>query len=521
MAVVDALDPNIRVASLTPPPPAPAEPPPAPAEPPVAPASAAEEALAPSARLPGISPQTTQAIEDFAARARRQADRAEQGQAAMAPLIDAQIKRLGQPLPTPPGPVQQPQVPKREEVMSGVEQALMGLATFGAIIGGRGRTHATNAMAAMTGAIEGLSEGSKEKFDQNVKIYEMESKRAQEIYQEQRNQFLDTIQNRTLGENEMKMQLALMSQRYNDPAMQQSLANLKDTATLFEGRDRLLNELKEYDLGLRGTLYRMSAANMDPFELDVLAARYLLQDPKWNVGLPAYGGGREAVIRRAMQSQSGASPLSAEAQQQAEDLMRRGVTYQTSLAADRQLAQRVNMQELAQRDLLALIPQAVEASAAVNRPTGFVPVDQAILAWRNNTNDLPLQRFGMTNFMIDEILARAVKPNGVLDVALQQKIASDLHTAKSDAAYRTALGAAVDAMASELETGRAQLRHEPYTVPTVPGAYRPPPVTGGAGGTATGPAAVQAAHPDWDFSPSRKQFRDPAGKLYDENGKPL
>jgi len=43
---------------------------------------------------------------------------------------------------------------------------------------------------------------------------------------------------------------------------------------------------------------------------------------------------------------------------------------------------------------------------------------------------------------------------------------------------------------------------------------------GGAGADAA-PAAAFTPPAGWQFSPSRKQYRDPSGKLYDANGKPL
>jgi hypothetical protein len=359
------------------------------------------------------------------------------GQKAMAPLIDAQIKRLSQPLPTPPAPVQQPQVPQREEVMSGLEQTLMGLATFGAIIGGRGRTHTTNALAAMTGAIEGLSEGNEKKFDQNVKVFDMESKRAQAIYQEQRNQFLDTIQNRTLGAEEMKMQLALMSQRYNDPAMQQSLANLKDTATLFEGRDKIAAEFEEYRLGLRGTLYRMGAAGMDPNELDVLAAMYNLTGAAghWKDGLPAYGGQRQAVIQRATASSSGANPIPLEAQQQAEDLVRRGLSYTGQTAGARSTGVRVANLERLQYSVVAVANEAVAKSNALPRGQ-FVPYNRAVQMVQAGTSNEALRQFVIAHESLVDTWAQMLKPSGVVDQGLRERLVHDIDLADSPQAYK-------------------------------------------------------------------------------------
>jgi hypothetical protein len=60
--------------------------------------------------------------------------------------------------------------------------------------------------------------------------------------------------------------------------------------------------------------------------------------------------------------------------------------------------------------------------------------DRAIKAFQSQTGDLALQRFGMINFQLAEILARSVKPTGVLDVSLQQDLQRRLRNAKNASA---------------------------------------------------------------------------------------
>jgi hypothetical protein len=72
-------------------------------------------------------------------------------------------------MPQPPKAQPLPAAPKRNE--PGTDESwLMVASVLGAIAGGLTRRHTSNALAAMTGALEGYNEGSKQKFDQNVKI---------------------------------------------------------------------------------------------------------------------------------------------------------------------------------------------------------------------------------------------------------------------------------------------------------------------------------------------------------------
>jgi hypothetical protein len=322
--------------------------------------------------------------------------------------------------------------------MSSAEQAMMALATFAGIIGGRGRTHATNALAAMTGAIDGMVEGNKEKFEQNAKQFDMESKRAQQVYQEQRNHYLDIIQNRTLRDEEMKMQLALLAQRYQDPGMQQTVGNLTQLAQLFEGRDRLAAEEEEYRLGLRGVLGRFGTRTpISASAVDLSAALAKLGNPQAIRGYSAISGVPAEIRNRLAADADGTNPLSAEVMQQAQAITSSQLSYTGEQSYQRTAGGFGARVESASNEVVTLLPLAVQASDELPRGK-FVPINQITQTFLRNTSDPSYNRFITANNGLITAYAKAMNPTGVPregDKHIMDQIGI-LNTAISPEAYR-------------------------------------------------------------------------------------
>src|SRR5215471_12651122 len=159
-------------------------------------------------------------------------ERAAQARQAQAtqPILNRMEQLNAQPLPQPPTPQKPPPPPSKGE-MQADEQWLLVAGVLGALAGGLTRNHATNALAAMSGALSGYQEGSKQKFDQGMKTWEAENQRIIETNKAASDEYNAILNNRRLTMDQMAMQLQLAAARYKDDAAMR-MAQTKDFVTL-------------------------------------------------------------------------------------------------------------------------------------------------------------------------------------------------------------------------------------------------------------------------------------------------
>jgi hypothetical protein len=393
--------------------------------------------------VPGASPELNQAITAATQNIGEREQRLRQREAAEGPVIDAAMKQLDQPLPQRPQTQQPPPVPKREEILSGVEQWMMALATAAGVMGGRGRNHAVNAMAAMTGAIDGLSEGSKEKFEQNMKVWDAENKRVEQINAQSRQEYLDTLNDRKLRTEEMSMRLQLIAQRYDDKVVQSLGSDYERIANLIQARDQLNQTAAEYTSGLRTLGGRFGAAgrpSLSSEAIDLSAAMFFVGNPNATRGMSALSGDPVAVRNRLAAAQSGAQPfppeLLAEARKvTASQLQYRGQqSFQTTAGS---MGARV---EQASDEVVSLLPQALEASDALPRGK-WVALNVITQKYLQGTSDPAYNNLIAANNGLMTAYAKAMNPTGVPregDKHIMDQIGL-LNVAVSPEAYRTQL----------------------------------------------------------------------------------
>src|SRR5215467_14640655 len=111
----------------------------------------------PTATPPAADPlhsEYIQTIRDIRGSMRDQAQTLQEKERALAPIRQQQIEMMRQPLPQALQQQAPPPPPKRND--PGTDETwLAAVGVLGAIAGGFTRNHATNALAAMTGAMEG------------------------------------------------------------------------------------------------------------------------------------------------------------------------------------------------------------------------------------------------------------------------------------------------------------------------------------------------------------------------------
>lgn len=141
----------------------------------------------------------------------------EQRQREMEPLRQKALAEIQRPLPQPPRHEKPPETPKRQNQHDD-ETWLFASALLGSLAGAFTRRHQTNALAAFSGAMEGYQEGSKQKFDQNMKIWEAENKKSLETNKQAMDEYRDVLENRKLTIDQMSIAMQLAGQKYEDQA---------------------------------------------------------------------------------------------------------------------------------------------------------------------------------------------------------------------------------------------------------------------------------------------------------------
>jgi hypothetical protein len=155
----------------------------------------------------------------------------------LAPFREARMKANNEPLPKPPPQQAPPPAPKRGNEPGADEQWLMWSGVLGALAGGLTRKHQTNALAAFTGAMEGYQQGSKEKFEQNAKIWDMEDKKAIQANKAAMDEYKAVVENHKLTDEQKAVALQIAASKHDDRAMAQALET-KDRLAVAQLLDR-------------------------------------------------------------------------------------------------------------------------------------------------------------------------------------------------------------------------------------------------------------------------------------------
>src|SRR5262245_28583945 len=205
-------------------------------------------------------------IEEARARSRAATDRAEASinreteladrrQRAMEPMYDRALETVrSQRIPQVPQRVPMPAAPRRGNEPGADEQWLMVAGLLGALAGAFTRNHLTNGLAAMTGALQGYQEGSQQKFQNNLKIWDAESKNAIETNRAATEDYRLTLENIKLTNDQMFKELEIKSMQYKDEAMAQAARtkNELSVAQLYDHEVTQRQQLEYLHERLRG-----------------------------------------------------------------------------------------------------------------------------------------------------------------------------------------------------------------------------------------------------------------------------
>ncbi len=183
-------------------------------------------------------------------------------------LVDRNLKQLEQP---PPKAQQPPATPQRQNQHDD-ENWLFAASLLGALAGGLTRRHMTNALGAFSGAMEGYQEGSRQKFDQNMKIWEVENKKIQETNKTAMDEYRSVLENTKLSQDQMSIALQLAAAKYDDKAMAES-AKTKNFFQIAQHYDKEAQALEQLDRSHKSLSESRAAATAR--EQEQLAIQYV------------------------------------------------------------------------------------------------------------------------------------------------------------------------------------------------------------------------------------------------------
>lgn len=425
--------------------------------------------------ISGASPELNTAIEELKGDIANRERLAGERRTAEAPLIEQGLRELDRPVPQQKQPLQPPQAPKREEIMGAGEQWLMAIATLAGVMGGRGRTHAVNAMSAMTGIVEGLAEGNRQKFEQSAKQWDMENKRITEINTQSRQAYLDEMNNRKLRAEEIDMRLRLTAQRYDDKIAESLIGNKEKLFSLIQARDQLNQTASEYTSGVRGLASRLTPST-SATDFSVRAwFNGMQRDP--GTGLTGAAAKQAADARAEEYVQAQAVERGVPVEQILDEVRGRfnrqqgDTRFETQTAAT--LATRLAILENAERKLQKEIPDVLAASDALPRGR-WVPVNRIVNRWLNDTSNPAYHAFAQAAYSLAFTYAQAKKPTGVLDVTLREEAIERMSLATSREAFATVVNQMVRELYRDITASKEQRAGTPVELPAVPGAYVPP-----------------------------------------------
>jgi len=369
----------------------------------------------------------------------------EQNRAAMEPKRAAAVQAgqdYAQTAANPPKPPQQA-APDPQHGM-GLEAAgtyVMVATALGAIAGALTRRSTTNALAAFTGALEGVAQGNKQAFEENKARWEQENKRINQQLQQSRDAYLDILNSKKINFEMKMMELQQEATRQHDDVVAQAAAR-RDMITiggLIDKRQEFLEKGSEAVEKLDKTLKNQrdiaqirAGGATNARQLDDAAIQAKVDQLK--KGFPPAeimrGLGRAdiAEINNRFAGSGGDAGKVMEGRQ----------NYTRGQAAARVGGGMEERIDVATNEMKAAIPLALEASN--NLPRGnFVPINQLRQMGQQATSNPAFNDFLVKNNALVKAYGRAMNPQGVPRVTENAEARADgiLSKAISREAYET------------------------------------------------------------------------------------
>ncbi len=328
----------------------------------------------------------------------------------------------------PPQPQQAAPEPQQGMGLQAAGEWVAVASVLGAIAGAMTRRSTTNALAAFTGALEGVQSGNKQAFEQNKVIWEQENKRINQQLQQQQESYMNILNSKKTDFNTQMLLLQQEAARQHDDIMSQLAGQQKqiEIAKLLEIREReRVKGVASYEKAQKVIGGGAQQRRLDDAAIDAKVAQMKQGFPFIEI---TRGLGREdiAEINNRFAKSGGDVGKVMEGRQN----YTRG---QSEARAGGTMEQRSNA---ATEEMKAAIPLALESSRSLPRGQ-FVPINQLVQMGQQATSNPQYNDFLVKTQTLAKAYGRAMNPQGIPRVSenAEAKAEGILSKAISQQAY--------------------------------------------------------------------------------------
>jgi hypothetical protein len=371
----------------------------------------------------------------------------------LVPFRQAAMESAAQPLPQPPQPKQPPKPPTAEDAQnqSWQQEWLTAAMFLGTLGGALTRRPLTNSLAAFTGMIEGVNEGSKQKFEQSMKTWEAENKAVLEANDAANKSYEQILKSRQLDTEQKMTMLQLKAMELKDDAMAQA-AITKDQIAVAQLHDQRLR----YGAELKGAQDRRDEERQQRWDQQATnwvnstdgmrraqaIADYQIKAPT-NLGRTGYQGSLNTALMSKVlelnpdykESEFEARKASARIEATTPAMAKRAgeTSYQRALGTA------TANTELNINKAGPVVEIAAEAANAVPA-TAFKRINEIYQAAQEEIGDPAIRRFKLANEELAMVYAAVLNPrSNVITVSAQEHARKLIAASDSPEAYQTVL----------------------------------------------------------------------------------
>jgi uncharacterized membrane protein len=351
---------------------------------------------------------------------------------------------------------------------------------LGAIAGAMTRRSTTNALAAFTGALEGVQAGNKQAFEQNRVIWEQENKRINQQLQQSRDAYLDILNSKKIDFNTQMLFLQQEATRQHDDVMAQLAGQQKqiEIAKMLDVRERERVKGEQAYINSQKALTKATGAGASGVN-DEAAQRIADQ---LDAGMPPPRNLTRADMEKIQNLRGQKTP---------EELKNAQLDYTRGQSQARAGGTMEQRSAAATEEVKSAIPLALESSR--NLPRGkYVPINKFIQLGQEATSNPQYNDFLVKTQTLAKAYGRAMNPQGVPRISenAEAKAEGILSKAVSPEAYEVQ----ARALWQEAENVQAAIRR------TRPGAEPlASPFGAGAAGKPSGPPTPGAVEDGYRF----------------------
>lgn len=263
----------------------------------------------------------------------------------------------------------------------------------------------TSSLNSLSSGIEAIKAGNSAAYDKAYKEWDANTKAALDASKFQNEQLQNILNNKKLGYDAQVSAADAFLTATNDPLAKQTLREkgVEGLYSLVESRQKIEAELEKS----HAQMQQINAGIWDAETVQKAAEQYLAGDRSvlQNMGRNQAGAINRAALEREVVNQANQQGMSGA------DIAQRMAEFEGVKAGERALGMRSANVGMAVNEASQFADLLIKASDAVPR-SNFVPANQALLSWQENTGDPNVVQYGAALNSFINAYARAVAPTG-------------------------------------------------------------------------------------------------------------